>query len=94
MPNPRKARRSLKRATPPWPGERVRPGDTGAVQEGKAAALMIGTTKFPDGRLVNPYARALKDPDLNDEARGRYIELRNSWESGFASVPKSKRGGR
>ena len=67
-------------------------GDNGAIQEGRAAARMIGTATFPDGRLVNPYARALLDPSIsgNDGAHGRYRELRDAWESGFASVPKSE----
>ena len=65
--------------------QRVRIGDTGAIQEGKAAAMM--------GGAFNPYRRYLqRHPQMKDDEYGRMIELRNAWDSGFASVPNNQRG--
>ena len=84
MPNPKTAKRPSRAKHPA--SERIRPGDTGAIQEGKAAALM--------GSTINPYRRLLEQrgPQMKDDEYGRWIELRNAWDSGFASVPKKQKG--
>ena len=54
-------------------------GDTGAIQEGKAAGAL--GLKVTD----NPYRKALSVPEVytDDRAYGRYVALALCWESGF-----------
>jgi hypothetical protein len=61
-------------------------GDNGTIQEGRAAAYM------GQKPVDNPYRRYMQRTNLNDEAYGRYAELRNAWDSGYASCPATKRG--
>jgi len=100
MPNPKSAKRPS-RAKHPKELLGVRPADAGAIQEGQAAALMIGAPggfkgwsqlRFADGRAINPYRRGIEEEgsQMRDEELGRKIELRNAWDSGFASVPKKR----
>lgn len=79
---PRAARETITPA-PEGAVERIRPGDTGAIQEGRAARALGSPPE------ANPYRQAMQQPEIagSDEAFGRFRELRDAWDSGYAQAP-------